>query len=99
MLWVCSYNTGFLFLYAVIDELFLGADADYFENISVSLDSINSNGMIMFLLANVSTGVVNMVFNTLDASVPLSMGLLITYASWLAVVGGVLYYKKVFIKI
>jgi phosphatidylinositol glycan class W len=55
--------------------------------------------MIIFLLANISTGSVNILLNTLDASVPVSMAVMIGYASWVAVVGGLLYYKKVTIKL
>lgn len=99
VLWVCSYNTGFLFLYALADRLFDNQSEDYFNKISVSLDAINSNGMILFLLANISTGSINILMNTIDASVPISMAALITYASWIAVIGGILYYKKIFIKL
>jgi phosphatidylinositol glycan class W len=99
VVWVCSYNTGFLFLYSLIDKLLSNPNEAYSDRISVSLDSINSNGMIIFLLANISTGSVNILLNTLDASVPVSMAVMIGYASWVAVVGGLLYYKKVTIKL
>lgn len=99
VLWVCSYNTGFLVFYTLIDKLFANDNEAYEDRISVSLDSINSNGMILFLLSNVSTGIVNMTINTLDASPAKSIVVLLSYALWIASVGAVLYYKRIFIKL
>ncbi|KAH3672254.1 hypothetical protein WICMUC_004349 [Wickerhamomyces mucosus] len=99
VLWVCSYNTGFLVFYSIIDELINSSDASYDEKISISLESINSNGMILFLLSNISTGIVNLSINTLDASPGVSIAVLITYSSVIAIAGGILYHYKIFIKL
>lgn len=99
VLWVCAYNTGFLTFYALTDKLLDSATSSYEEKVPLSLESINSNGMILFLLSNVSTGLVNMTINTLDASTGKSMVVLFAYSSLIALVGAFLYYNKIFIKL
>lgn len=99
VLWTCSYNTGFLICYYLIEKYFSNTTDDYYDKTPVSLDSINSNGMIIFLLSNVMTGLINLSFNTLDCSIIQSMVILIAYSLVLAVVCGVLYYNKIFIKL
>jgi phosphatidylinositol glycan class W len=99
VLWVCAYNTGFLLCYAMIDKFLSPGALTYDSRIPVSLDAINSNGMAMFLLANVFTGLVNMSMNTLDAGKGVSIAVLISYSMGLAIVGAVLYKTRLFIKL
>ncbi|KAL6940231.1 hypothetical protein ACO0QE_004128 [Hanseniaspora vineae] len=68
VLWVALYNVCSIFFYALADYV-----CAYYKNsnettyeIPESLEAINSNGLLLFLLANISTGLVNMSMNTLD---------------------------------
>jgi len=99
VLWVCTYNTGFLTCYALTDKFLESVSSSYEDKVPLSLDAINSNGMILFLVANIGTGVVNLTINTLDASIEKSMLVLFAYAFFVAFVAGFLYYRKIFIKI
>jgi glucosaminylphosphatidylinositol acyltransferase len=49
------------------------------EATSTLLRSYNRNGLAVFLVANLGTGLVNMTVNTLDASTTVSMGILVGY--------------------
>lgn len=99
VIWVCAYNTCSLLLFALVDKFLSPLQLDYESRIPVSFDAINSNGMILFLLANVSTGLVNMTFDTLDATTGASIAILICYSAWIAVAGAVLYKNKIFVKL
>lgn len=72
VLWVCSYNFWILAVYAVASSLM------EFPT-SISMEGCNKRGQVMFLAANVLTGVVNMLFNTIDASVQKSLLVLVGY--------------------
>jgi phosphatidylinositol glycan class W len=64
-----------------------------------SFDAVNINGLAVFLIANVSTGLVNMSIKTIDASWLLSMGVLASYALFLFAVSLLLYRYGIRIKI
>lgn len=97
VIWVVAYNVGFLSVYCLIDMIF-GADKREY-NVSVILEAFNSNGLILFLLANVSTGIVNMSMSTIDVSKETSMVVLLSYAAFLAVVSVIMLKKKIYIKL
>ena len=99
VLWVSAYNTGFLLCYAIIDKYMSPEWLSYESRIPISLDAINSNGMVMFLLANVTTGLTNMSLNTLDCSNSVSIIVLVLYSAFLAIVGASLYKMKIFVKL
>ncbi|CCH40652.1 GPI-anchored wall transfer protein 1 [Wickerhamomyces ciferrii] len=99
VLWVCTYNTGSLVFYSLITKFLEPPNSDYNDQVPVSLESFNSNGMILFLVSNVSTGLVNMTINTLDASTGVSITVLFLYTLFVASVAAFLYYKKIFLKI
>ncbi|CAK7203586.1 Glucosaminyl phosphatidylinositol (GlcN-PI) nositol acylation protein [Sporothrix eucalyptigena] len=58
--------------------------AAYNEATSVVLRALNRNGLPIFLVANLLTGLVNMTVPTLDVSQAVSMAILIAYAGVLA---------------
>ncbi|CAK9435379.1 uncharacterized protein LODBEIA_P01060 [Lodderomyces beijingensis] len=66
ILWVVSYNSTFLLGYNVIDKFVSSSSLDR-EN-SYLLESINNNGLLIFLVGNLLTGLVNMSVNTLEMS-------------------------------
>lgn len=92
VLWVCAYNTGFLFCYALIDSVFDRLSSKNNAEVigSVSLEAVNKNGMFLFLLANVSTGLVNMSLNTLDCDDTVAVMVLMGYSLLLAGVVGLM---------
>lgn len=96
-IWVVAYNLGFLAMYCAIDKLF---QTDNMKNsLPLSLESMNTNGLILFLLANISTGLINMSMSTLDAGNGLSMAVLIGYCAFMAAVSMGLFKYKIFIRL
>lgn len=92
--WVCAYNTTLLAGF-VLAESFFGSTSTsqsgkietssvYREKVPMGLDALNKNSLVIFLLANVTTGLVNMGVNTLDCSLPTSMLILIGYSGFLS---------------
>ncbi|CAH0056553.1 unnamed protein product [Clonostachys solani] len=91
VLWVASYNTGSVLAFCIIDSIFFPAfynatdtrtetDA-YLTATSRVLRAFNRNGLAIFLVANLLTGLVNMTVNTLEASPLKSVGILIAYTA------------------
>ncbi|CUS20725.1 LAQU0S01e13256g1_1 [Lachancea quebecensis] len=97
VLWVVSFNLGALSLYCLVDKIFENSAIGY--ETSVSLEAMNSNGLFLFLLANVSTGLVNMIMPTIDAPPVKAFSVLLLYASFLASVSIFMLKKKIFIKL
>ncbi|CEP63620.1 glucosaminyl-phosphotidylinositol O-acyltransferase LALA0_S08e06788g [Lachancea lanzarotensis] len=97
VVWVASYNIAALTLYCVVDTLFGNGPSNY--RIPTSLDAINSNGLFLFLLANVSTGLINMSVPTIDVSPVTAFLILIAYASFLAFTAAILLKKGISIKL
>lgn len=97
VIWVSAYNLGFLLLYCSIDIVF-GAEKKEYKT-PLALEAFNRNGLIMFLLANVSTGLVNMSMTTIDASERQSIVTLLAYAAFLAAISIFLYNNRIFIKL
>ncbi|KAL6933256.1 related to GPI-anchored wall transfer protein 1 [Hanseniaspora guilliermondii] len=73
VLWVVSYNLGFLTAYSFVDDILIRESTDSM------LTLINDNGLLLFLLANILTGLINMSMNTLEASSPKSIIVLLAY--------------------
>lgn len=105
VLWVVSYNATMLFVYNFIDKFFesnqqqSSATSDVSINASPVLDATNNNGLALFLLANLGTGLVNMSINTLDAPDYLAFGILVAYSFILAVVAVILDKKRIYLKL
>jgi len=72
-LWVVSYNLGFLTSYSLVDAVLVRDSTDSM------LKLINDNGLLLFLLANVLTGLVNMSMDTLKAGIFESFFVLVGY--------------------
>lgn len=92
VLWTVAYNNAQLFLFAAVEgvgEKFTytrysaGQDDGLFtahEIPSPIMRAFNRNGLAVFLIANLLTGLVNLTVNTLDMSNAGAMGVLILYA-------------------
>jgi glucosaminylphosphatidylinositol acyltransferase len=92
ILWVIAYNTTFLLGYLIVQLLFFNYNTPNADAVPYTLEAINRNGLSLFLLANVLTGLVNMTINTLEASNIKAMAMLSLYALVInAVVAGMRY--------
>ncbi|KAK4180134.1 GWT1-domain-containing protein [Triangularia setosa] len=89
MLWVVAFNQGLLFAFAVVDAMFFPqfysagdarAEKEAYETAtSRVLKAYNRNGLAVFLLANLLTGLVNMTVPTLHVGGLATMGILVAY--------------------
>ncbi|KAK9462327.1 GWT1-domain-containing protein [Lipomyces oligophaga] len=94
VLWVTSYNLLYILMYLLVEVLFFpvpdapSAELSYDEMVPWGLEAINKNGLAIFLLANVLTGLVNMAVNTLEVRNLQALALLLMYSGVLAVAVG-----------
>jgi phosphatidylinositol glycan class W len=90
VLWVAAFNTGQLFLFYLIEAANFPHDSKRSEAsradfaTSRLLRAFNRNGLAIFLLANLLTGLVNMTMRTLDMSDQGALGVLMGYMAVLA---------------
>lgn len=94
--WVVTYNLGFLSMYCLIDNMFGNSEENY--RIPLTLEAINSNGLLMFLLSNIATGLINMSISTIDTSDSASIAVLMSYSVFLAAISVFLYQRQIFLK-
>ncbi|AQZ12286.1 GWT1 (YJL091C) [Zygosaccharomyces parabailii] len=97
VIWVVGINQGGLLIYCLIDMLFGLSETNY--KTSAILEALNSNGLIMFLISNVATGIVNMSMVTIDASEIVGLSVLLLYSLFLCTVAVVLYRRHIFVKL
>ncbi|RLV96043.1 GPI-anchored wall transfer protein 1 [Spathaspora sp. JA1] len=95
VLWVVSYNSTILLGYNLIDKL-VATNTKYS---SYLLEAINNNGLLLFLVANLLTGFVNMSINTLTMSRMMSFLILLTYTLTFTAIALVLHHYKLYIKL
>ncbi|PNP58706.1 hypothetical protein THARTR1_01722 [Trichoderma harzianum] len=91
VLWVAAFNCWQILAFCVIDTIFFpafynAADARsekeaYEASTSFVLKAYNRNGLAVFLIANLLTGLVNMTIPTLDATPVVAMGVLLAYTA------------------
>ncbi|WRT70318.1 uncharacterized protein IL334_007316 [Kwoniella shivajii] len=74
VLFIASYNTLFLLGYLLLESAFPQIPTP------LLLESINKNGLIVFLIANLGTGLVNVSMETMYVNTYLSMSVLILYS-------------------
>lgn len=96
ILWVAAFNTFQLLLYAVVDTVFFpsfyqAADARaekeaYQTATSRAMRAYNRNGLAVFLIANLMTGLVNMTVPTLDVGPGVTMAILVAYSGTITAV-------------
>ncbi|KAI1138036.1 GPI-anchored wall transfer protein 1 [Hypoxylon sp. FL0543] len=96
ILWIAAFNTAQLFACCAIETVFFpsfynATDAKtereaYETATSRVLRSFNRNGLAIFLLANLLTGLVNMTVPTLDVGPSVTVGILVGYAAVLTII-------------
>jgi phosphatidylinositol glycan class W len=107
--WVAAFNCGQLLLFRVIEGLLhplLYTSRDrkveterVTRATSKVLQAFNRNGLVIFCIANLLTGIVNMTMPTLDMNDYLAMTVLVGYMGILTVVGMVLDHLDITIKL
>lgn len=95
VLWVVSYNATFLLAYHLIDKI-IPSGSNYTSNI---LESINNNGLLLFLIANLLTGLINMNINTLECNTWISIGILTIYSLIFTIIAIQLNKRRIYIKL
>lgn len=89
ILWTAAFNTTQLTAFCLVETLFFpavykeGVKSDevvYQESTSPVLEAYNRNGLFIFLVANLLTGLVNLTVPTLDITRLTAMGILLGYA-------------------
>lgn len=93
ILWIAAFNTTQLTAFCLVETIFFPAvykDAGarteseelvYKDSTSPVLEVYNRNGLFIFLVANLLTGLVNLTVPTLDVTNPQAMGVLLVYAA------------------
>ncbi|CAG8482626.1 7672_t:CDS:2 [Acaulospora morrowiae] len=80
ILWVVTFNTTVLSMYQTIEMVFF---FNYWKTDEKAMpkifEAINSNGLLMFLLANILTGIVNLSIRTLYVNNLVAEGILAVY--------------------
>ncbi|KAK6522673.1 Glucosaminyl phosphatidylinositol (GlcN-PI) nositol acylation protein [Arthrobotrys megalospora] len=88
--WVAAFNCWQLLAFYMIEVICWGdsetavgknsSGATYEERSPRLLRAFNRNGLIIFLVANIATGLVNLTMNTIETKTLVSMGVLFAYA-------------------
>lgn len=100
VLWVAAFNSVFILGYCLVDTIFFPAFYNavdkrtekeaYVVATSKLMRAFNRNGLGLFLIANLLTGLVNMTVPTLDVSPTITMAIMLAYTGVLSVVAVVL---------
>ncbi|KAJ7081634.1 GWT1-domain-containing protein [Mycena belliarum] len=89
-LWIVAFNTSFILAYLVLDMMFFPTPAvrkgkpvptpiDTRASAPALLEAVNMNGLPLFLLANVGTGLVNLSMRTMYTGTVAAMSVLTLY--------------------
>ena len=94
VLWVAAFNSVQLLAFCVVDTIFFPAFYNasdkraekeaYDAATSKVLRAMNRNGLAVFLIANLLTGLVNMTVPTLDVTPVVTMGIMLAYTAGVA---------------
>ncbi|GAA5972977.1 hypothetical protein JCM21900_006180 [Sporobolomyces salmonicolor] len=91
VLWTVAFNTSFLFLYLLIHIATASSKSGPGAPAAPAIfEAINRNGLVVFLVANLLTGLVNVSVESMYASDTLAMTVLIAYCSAVVAVAWVL---------
>ncbi|CAD6573310.1 MAG: Glucosaminyl phosphatidylinositol (GlcN-PI) nositol acylation protein [Cyphobasidiales sp. Tagirdzhanova-0007] len=82
--WVVAFNTSFLLLYLAVDA-FSGTYPHSTGLAAPALfQALNKNGLPIFLLANLMTGLINITVQTMFSSNAIAVAILVAYTAFLA---------------
>jgi phosphatidylinositol glycan class W len=90
-LWVSAFNCAQIAAFCAVETMFFPAASlatdkqaekkAYHDATSKVLEAYNRNGLAVFLVANLLTGLVNMTVPTLEVEGPLALGILFSYTA------------------
>ncbi|TXT11139.1 hypothetical protein VHUM_01890 [Vanrija humicola] len=80
VVWTAAYNTTALALYLAIELWFFPPSSDA-PPCPPLLDAINRNGLVVFLVANLLTGLINVSMQTMYAGTAVAMTILTVYSA------------------
>lgn len=92
VLWIAAFNNAQILLFALIETFIFpsayqsNSTEDVKDTCPRIMQTFNSNGLAVFLVANLGTGLVNLTVNTLDRTVLESMMIMVLYAAALTAV-------------
>lgn len=102
-LWVAAFNTTQLTAFHLVERFFFDgakeAGGNYAFAVPRVLEAFNRNGLAVFLLANLLTGLVNVSVNTLEVGRTGAMAVLVAYLLVLAAVALGLDYADISVKL
>lgn len=104
-LWIVAFNNFQLLLFGLVESVgpsfsYLPHDTERVRHAtSFLLRVFNSNGLVVFLVANLLTGLVNLTVNTLDTGDLAAMGILVAYAAAVTGVAVALHFSGLKIKL
>ncbi|POY76079.1 hypothetical protein BMF94_0802 [Rhodotorula taiwanensis] len=84
VVWVAAFNSTFLAAYLILHLTLVGrasGKADSMGSAPAIFEAINRNGLVVFLVANLMTGLVNVSLETMYASSSLAICVLTLYAA------------------
>lgn len=109
VLWVAAFNSVFILGYCLVDTIFFPAfynatdkkteKEEYLFATSKLMRAFNRNGLALFLVANLLTGLVNMTVPTLDVTPVVTMAIMLGYTGVLSILAVVLDNYNVSIKL
>ncbi|KAJ4164888.1 hypothetical protein LMH87_006542 [Akanthomyces muscarius] len=109
VLWVAAFNSVFVLGYCIVDTMFFPAfynatdkksEKEAYEFATSKLmRAFNRNGLGLFLVANLLTGLVNMTVPTLDVSPVVAMVIMLAYTGVLSIMAIVLDNYNISIKL
>lgn len=109
VLWIVAFNNAQLFVFCLVDNIFFPsfynaqdarAEKEAYETAtSRVLRSFNKNGLAVFLIANLLTGLVNMTVPTLHVGPIPAVGILLGYAAVLTGIAVTLDARNISIKL
>ncbi|KAH8549067.1 GPI-anchored wall transfer protein [Umbelopsis sp. PMI_123] len=91
VLWVVAFNFGFILIFAMVDNGF--SQSNSMATVPKLLESINVNGLVIFLVANLLTGLVNISMRTLYASTAISFTVCAMYMFIVTKFAWILWYQ------
>ncbi|CUS13258.1 unnamed protein product [Tuber aestivum] len=98
ILWVASFNTAQVTVFYLIERAYFRG-AEYSDAVPRVLEAFNRNGLAIFMVANIFTGLVNLSINTLEYGRIPAMGVLTSYILVLTLLAVGLDRKNISIKL
>ena len=109
VIWINAFNDSYIVLFCMIETIYFPSawkrqsprsiDREAVNNTSRVMQAFNRNGLAVFLIANLLTGLVNLTMDTLSMSPVQAMGILVMYSAAITAVAMTLHRTSVKIKL